>query len=109
MPNSYKKNLKTLYIIHPNRWIRGLLKLSRPFISAKFWKKVVSVDNIDDIYKTIDQTEIQFPNYVIRYNSKVNSRAPVFGASLSEILKIEHSTTGIPEVRFIFMNKLISY
>ena len=91
--------MKTLYIVHPNRWIRATLTLCRPLVSSKFWKKVLFIDNIDKIYNSIERSQIQFPEYVIRYNSKINSRAPVFGATLQEIPKIEHSKTGIPEVK----------
>ena len=87
-----------MYIVHPNRWIRATLTLCRPAASNKFWQKVVFVDNIDRIYNSIERSQIEFADYVIRYNSKINSRNPVFGASLTDILKIEHSKTGIPEV-----------
>lgn len=29
----YKKNLKQLYIIHPTMWVKGIMKLFKPFIS----------------------------------------------------------------------------
>jgi len=94
----YKKNLKTLYIVHPNRLLRATLILMRPFVSNKFWKKVVFIDDLSDIYKSIAPSQITIPNYVVRYNIQIHSRPPVFGATLADILMIEHSNTGVPEV-----------
>ena len=33
-----------------------------------------------------------------RYNKKVNNRKPIFGIPLNEVLLIEYSETGVPEV-----------
>lgn len=78
--------------------MRATLTLLRPFVSNKFWKKVVYIENIEDIYKSIDRSQITFPNYVIRYNTKINSRPPTFGSSIQQVLKTEHSKTNIPDV-----------
>ena len=43
------------------------LKIFRPFISNKFWKKVSYIDEISEIYRTIDRDQINFPNYVIQF------------------------------------------
>ena len=94
----YKKNLKSLFFVHVNRWMKATLTLIRPFVSNKFWKKVVYLENIDDIYKSIDRSQITFPNYVIRYNTKINSHPPVFGSSIQQVLKMEHSKSHIPDV-----------
>lgn len=101
----YKKNMKSLYIVHPNFWIKMTVKLCRPFISSKFWKKLVYVEDISTVYRTIDRDQIEFPDFVIRHNSKVNNRPPVFGATLVQVLNIEHSKTGVPEV----VEKCVAY
>lgn len=41
----YKKNLKQLYIVKPTRWLKFSVALFRPFISTKFWKKLIYVDD----------------------------------------------------------------
>lgn len=43
LDRAYKKNLKQLYVVEAARWLRLLLALSRPFISPKFWRKLVYV------------------------------------------------------------------
>lgn len=40
-----------LYIIHPNIWVRGAVKFFKPFISNKFWNKLVYINNANDIFK----------------------------------------------------------
>lgn len=47
----YKKNLKAAYIIHASTLVRMTLKLFKPFISSKFWKKLVYIDQVTDIYQ----------------------------------------------------------
>ena len=49
----YKKNLKAAYIIHASTMVRVTLKLFKPFISNKFWKKLVYIDQVTDIYQVL--------------------------------------------------------
>uniref|UniRef100_A0A6B2LRL2 CRAL-TRIO domain-containing protein n=1 Tax=Arcella intermedia TaxID=1963864 RepID=A0A6B2LRL2_9EUKA len=35
----YKKNLKELFVVHPTSLIKSMVKLFKPFVSTKFWKK----------------------------------------------------------------------
>ena len=41
LPRPYKKNLKQLHVIHPSMLVRIFFALSRPFVSKKFWDKLV--------------------------------------------------------------------
>lgn len=41
----YKKNLKQLYIVQPSRWFRLIAGCFKPFLSTKFWNKLVYVNN----------------------------------------------------------------
>jgi len=50
-----RKNLRSVYVVHPTRWLRTVIALSRPFFSKKFYHK------IHYIY-TIAELERQFPN-----------------------------------------------
>ncbi|CAF1108383.1 unnamed protein product [Adineta ricciae] len=50
-----RKNLRSVYVVHPTRWLRTVIALSRPFFSNKFYHKV------NYIY-TIAELERQFPN-----------------------------------------------
>eukprot|EP01096_Ripella_sp_DP13-Kostka_P016561 TRINITY_DN811_c0_g1_i1.p1 TRINITY_DN811_c0_g1~~TRINITY_DN811_c0_g1_i1.p1 ORF type:complete len:699 (+),score=279.74 TRINITY_DN811_c0_g1_i1:174-2099(+) len=102
----FKKNLKMLYIVHAAWGIKAALNLFRPFVSNKFWRKVVLVDDLSDIYKTIGRSEIWIPDFVITYNAKHNKHKPIFGVPLEEVLNIEHSKTGIPQVIIESVNYL---
>lgn len=54
----YKKNLKQLYIVKPSKWLKFILYCFRPFISAKFWKKLMYVDDINGVYKYLDSIKL---------------------------------------------------
>jgi hypothetical protein len=62
----YKKNLKALYIVHPGFWVRTMTKLFKPFISQKFWQKLIYVEDIHDIYRFISKDQIKFPEVVYK-------------------------------------------
>ncbi|CAF0793324.1 unnamed protein product [Rotaria sp. Silwood1] len=49
-----RKNLRSVYVVHPTRWLRTIIALSRPFFSKKFYHK------INYLY-TIAELERQFP------------------------------------------------
>eukprot|EP00012_Vannella_robusta_P000349 CAMPEP_0206187968 /NCGR_PEP_ID=MMETSP0166-20121206/3316_1 /ASSEMBLY_ACC=CAM_ASM_000260 /TAXON_ID=95228 /ORGANISM="Vannella robusta, Strain DIVA3 518/3/11/1/6" /LENGTH=418 /DNA_ID=CAMNT_0053603649 /DNA_START=249 /DNA_END=1501 /DNA_ORIENTATION=+ len=94
----YKKNLKALFIIHATTVVRLVLRLVKPFISVKFWKKLTYIDDINDIYEYIDREQITFPNSVIRFNAKKFRPPPMFGSLLSTILESENNVNGIPHM-----------
>ncbi|CAF1511487.1 unnamed protein product [Rotaria magnacalcarata] len=50
-----RKNLRGIYVVHPTRWLRTVIAVSRPFFSNKFYHKV------HYIY-TIAELEREFPN-----------------------------------------------
>ncbi|KAG2393224.1 hypothetical protein C9374_009801 [Naegleria lovaniensis] len=86
----YKKNLKSLYILHPTMMIKVIMKCFSPFVSEKFWKKLHLVDSIQDIYKDIPEETLPLPPTTIAYdimqnNIKSNQYA-LFGAPLEDIM-----------------------
>eukprot|EP01028_Stygiella_incarcerata_P001263 TRINITY_DN1203_c1_g2_i4.p1 TRINITY_DN1203_c1_g2~~TRINITY_DN1203_c1_g2_i4.p1 ORF type:complete len:509 (-),score=128.13 TRINITY_DN1203_c1_g2_i4:154-1680(-) len=64
----YKKNMKALYIVHPTFWTKFVLGLCRPFISKKFWKKVQYVNQVSDLFKHIDRSQIKVPQCVFEHD-----------------------------------------
>ncbi|CAF3561587.1 unnamed protein product [Rotaria socialis] len=50
-----RKNLRGIYVVHPTRWLRTVIAVSRPFFSNKFYHKVHYV-------YTIAELEREFPN-----------------------------------------------
>jgi Rho GTPase-activating protein 1 len=65
----YKKNLKRLYIVHPTFWVRTSFALFRPFLSAKFWRKLVYINDVAELDKTIDRSQITLPRVALEYAS----------------------------------------
>jgi len=45
----YKKNLKDIYIVNANAWVKFLFGFLRPFLSSKFWKKLHYVESVDNL------------------------------------------------------------
>ncbi|XP_072310818.1 protein prune homolog 2 [Eucyclogobius newberryi] len=77
-----RKNLKSFIILHPSWFIRTILAVTKPFISAKFSSKIKYVNSLDELQQLIPMDLIQIPECIIRLdkelkeaaeNSKVNS------------------------------------
>ncbi|CAL9682151.1 unnamed protein product [Knipowitschia caucasica] len=77
-----RKNLKSFIILHPSWFIRTILAITKPFISAKFSSKIKYVNSLDELEQLIPMEQIQIPECIIRVdkelkeaaeNSKVNS------------------------------------
>lgn len=54
-----RKSLKNVYMVHPTFWLKSLLWMSRPFISSKFWRKLVYVKNLEELYSLLPSVETQ--------------------------------------------------
>ena len=94
----YKKNLKALYIVHPQFWTKMIFRLFKPFISSKFWKKLTYIDRIGDLYQFIDRDQIDLPDKVMQYRPEVRSK-PVFGAQLRYAVQQNiRTSSGLPLV-----------
>ncbi|GAB0092647.1 uncharacterized protein DMENIID0001_076570 [Sergentomyia squamirostris] len=66
-----RKSLKTLYMVHPTFWLKSIVLMSRPFISSKFWRKLIYVNNLDELYTMVPMMErAAVPEKVKNYNSK---------------------------------------
>ena len=49
-----KKSLSSLYVVNPSVWVKTTLKLSKPFISKKFWQKLHFVVSINDLFNLLN-------------------------------------------------------
>jgi hypothetical protein len=61
----YKKNLKSLYIIHPTNFIKRLFAFFKPFISGKFWKKLHYIDDLAALSDAFDLADIELPSVAL--------------------------------------------
>nr|XP_042910263.1 protein prune homolog 2 isoform X4 [Parasteatoda tepidariorum] len=55
-----RKNLKKLYLVHPTFWLKTLVLMTRPFISAKFSRKLKFVYSLKELstYVTLQHASI---------------------------------------------------
>jgi len=94
----YKKNMKSLYIVHPTMMIKVIMKCFSPFVSEKFWKKLHLVDTVQDIYKDIPEDRLPLPPTVIAYdlvqNNIISNQPPLFANSLEEVMSGRKDCTG---------------
>jgi len=106
LSRKYKKNLKSLFIIHPTFWIKTTFKLFKPFISSKFWSKLNYVEQANDIYRYIHRDQIQLPNVVHQYEIEKAKTEPIFGIPLAEVMKRpDHQQLEVP----IVVEKCVKY
>ena len=66
LPRKHKKNLESMFIIHPNVGIKSFFAFSRVFLSKKFYEKLTYVENIFDFQKMISPLCLSLPyNYLL--------------------------------------------
>jgi hypothetical protein len=66
LPRKIKRNLESLYIIHPNIGIKRFFAFSRVFLSKRFFEKLVYVVTIFDFQKIISPLCLSLPyNYLL--------------------------------------------
>ena len=69
----YKKNLKNLYIVHANRWMKLLLDLMKTVISPKFGRKIVNCPTLSKLSEHVPYRQIQVPSAVFDHNVQFES------------------------------------
>ena len=82
MSRKYKKNLKQLFVVHPSFWVRAGFQFFRPFISSKFWKKVVYIHDVRQLYQYMSPSQVKFPAYVTSQPGFLKNANAMFGQSL---------------------------
>ncbi|XP_055321936.1 caytaxin [Sitodiplosis mosellana] len=65
-----RKKLKNLYMVHPTFWLKSVVWMARPFISSKFWRKLVYIRTLDDLYQIIPVEKAAVPEKVKIYDRK---------------------------------------
>ncbi|KAJ6220837.1 hypothetical protein RDWZM_006649 [Blomia tropicalis] len=66
----YKKNLKELFIVHPTSFIRIVLQLFRPLISAKFGRKIHYIQHLEQLKVHLHLERIHIPQSVLEHDKK---------------------------------------
>uniref|UniRef100_A0A182NLP2 CRAL-TRIO domain-containing protein n=1 Tax=Anopheles dirus TaxID=7168 RepID=A0A182NLP2_9DIPT len=65
-----RKSLRNLYMVHPTFWLKSVVWMARPFISSKFWRKLVYVGSLDELYKLVPVEKAAVPDKVKKYNAR---------------------------------------
>jgi len=104
----YKKNLKALYMVHPIWLYKVLMRLFRPFVSDKFWRKLTLLSDLNALFDDIDPSEIPLAPHVLAHNilhdrGRVNE--PVFGVSYE--LVVQRSATGKTDHVPLFFRQIL--
>ncbi|XP_040885980.1 rho GTPase-activating protein 8-like [Toxotes jaculatrix] len=69
----YKKNLKTLYVVHPTNFIRIVWNIFKPLISHKFGKKLTYVNYLDELRDHLNYEQLIIPPEVLRHDEKLRA------------------------------------
>ncbi|XP_011495256.1 PREDICTED: rho GTPase-activating protein 1 isoform X2 [Ceratosolen solmsi marchali] len=67
----YKKNLKALYLVHPTNFIRIVWQIFKPAISAKFGRKMMYVNYLDELAQYINLDQLIIPQQVIDHDEQL--------------------------------------
>ncbi|XP_034382177.1 rho GTPase-activating protein 8-like isoform X1 [Cyclopterus lumpus] len=69
----YKKNLKSLYVVHPTSFIRIVWNLFKPLISKKFGKKLTYVNYLTELGEHLNYEQLVVPPDVLRHDEKLRA------------------------------------
>ncbi|XP_074554088.1 rho GTPase-activating protein 8-like [Halichoeres trimaculatus] len=69
----YKKNLKTLYVVHPTNFIRIVWNIFKPLISHKFGKKLTYVNYLSELREHLNSEQLIIPPDVLRHDEKLRA------------------------------------
>ncbi|GAM17457.1 hypothetical protein SAMD00019534_006320, partial [Acytostelium subglobosum LB1] len=92
----YKKNLKGLYIVHPTTWIKFTLRLFKPFISEKFWKKLTYIEDLADLFKSFGKDQLNLPHHIMMHKPAGRKAQPIFGVPLEQVVNRPDNNSDIP-------------
>ncbi|CAG5104981.1 Oidioi.mRNA.OKI2018_I69.chr1.g1727.t1.cds [Oikopleura dioica] len=88
----YKKNIKRLIVVHPTSWMKMIWTMMKPFISAKFGRKLLYVNHLAELKEFIWLNQIPIPVEVQNFDeSKLKSQG---------LETINDGTTIAPESQF---------
>jgi hypothetical protein len=105
----YKKNLKLMYVVHPNRWVKLIMDAMKAVISPKFAKKLVHCKTLTELASSVPYRQIKVPDAVLNHNmelepmvsiperSSSSVAAKVFGLPLGSLMG-DKGNLGVPHV-----------
>ncbi|XP_045138912.1 protein prune homolog 2-like isoform X5 [Portunus trituberculatus] len=63
-----RKNLQGLYLVHPTFWVKTVVVMTRPFVSAKFTRKLRFVNSLKELSSLIPMDQVCIPDRVKQYD-----------------------------------------
>ncbi|CAK9252798.1 unnamed protein product [Sphagnum jensenii] len=107
LPEKEKKNLKKLYVISPQMGIRMFFTITRMFLSAEFYSKLVFIENIAEFQRIIPPKMIILPyNFLNSEDADRGLKSSGIAVPLSLDYDPTYCTTSIMQrcVRFLRNN-----
>jgi len=73
MDYKYGDHLNSFFVVHPTFWLKIFEGVISTFMTNEnFWTKVRYIDKLDDLYDSIEQDQIVFPDEVYQYDFNEN-------------------------------------
>ena len=79
----YSKNLKRLYVLHPSFWVKSVFWFMTPFLSKKFWSKMIYIDRVGELYNHFDHQLLKLPESTYLVDLKKGARSRKSGGGTS--------------------------
>ncbi|KAI8324495.1 RhoGAP-domain-containing protein, partial [Martensiomyces pterosporus] len=104
LDRKYRKNVKSMYVVHPSMWSKLIFQIFGKIVSPKFFAKVTWVDTLSHLANLVPLSQISIPQPVYDYNMTVEqaitlppqmhqtTATQVFGVPLDVLM---HDGTGI--------------
>ncbi|ODN02498.1 Rho GTPase-activating protein 1 [Orchesella cincta] len=90
----YRKNLKALYLVHPTNFIRLALQVFKPFVSAKFGRKVMYISYLSELNQHIRLDQLCIPNAVHEYDAQLLAKEKKPSAAASNASQLNSTENG---------------
>lgn len=105
----YKKHIQKLYMIHPSTATRLVMRLFRPFVSDKFWRKLVQVDDVASVHHYLSPDELRLPASCYVTAMRKGQRCQVWGTSLLLASRQQPHASTLPACIWGCLNALLNH
>ncbi|ODM92602.1 Protein GDAP2 [Orchesella cincta] len=77
MEYRFKKNLKSLLIVHPTMWTKVLCWWFTTFMAPAIKLKLHNIAGLEELYNTVEPSQIQVPAFISEHDITINGYAGV--------------------------------
>lgn len=71
LDQKYRRNLKTLYLVHPTWWVRVTVTIMNALFTSDIRDKIRNIETLAELNSVVGGTGIQVPQYVKDYDRQV--------------------------------------